>query len=412
MSDSLTQRQPAYIRAINRLGSAARRKGLSSFQINTHDLLERAAKKTGLNDYGDPSFEVGLTKLASELESTAQLSFLGQLAAYFNLLDYLCVRLQLVEYRKTRPEVAAQPVLSPLIIAGLPRSGTTILYELLAQDPAHRSPASWEVAIPLPPAQRSSYEKDRRARRVDLQFSLSERLSPGFKAIHAIGGALPQECVYMLSSNFISEQFGYMYNIPGYRSWCLEQDMTAAYEWHARFLQHMQVDYSAERWLLKTPSHLAYLDQLVARYPDASIIWTHRSPLEAVSSFASLVTTLRTGFSDAVDQRAAGQFELQHQAKIVKKGMLKSETIPSSQLFHASYSAIASAPIDVIRSIYQHFGYELTASTEAAMRAYLQNRPKDLYGKHHYTAEQFGICAEDVEPLFSSYSSKFGEYLG
>lgn len=411
MAQTKTQTQPAAIRAINRLGSAARRRGLNPFQINADNLLAQAAKKTGLHDFGEPSFEAGLNILADELRATAKLSFLGQVAAYFNLLDYLCVRLQLVQYRKTRPEVATQQIAGPLIIVGLPRSGTTLLYELLAQDPANRSPSSWEVAIPVPPAQRASYESDRRARRVDLQFSLSEKLAPGFKAIHAIGAALPQECVYMLSSHFVSEQFGYMYNIPGYRSWCLEQDMTAAYEWHYRFLQHMQVDYSGQRWLLKTPSHLAYLKYLIARYPDANIIWTHRNPLDAVSSFSSLVTTLRNGFSDSVDARAAGAFELQHQASIVDRGIHQSEAFAPGQLIHVGYNAIASKPLEVIRSIYQQAGYALSGSSEAAMQAYLEKRPKNLYGEHLYSPEQFGICAAKVEQLFSAYSSTFSEYL-
>lgn len=407
----MTGLQPAYIRAINRMGNAARRRGFKPFPIEPDELLRRAAAKTGLDDYGAPSFKEGLHRLTRAIRGNAQLTFVGEAAAYFNLLDYLCVRLQLIQYRKERPVVTQQGIARPLIILGLPRSGTTILYELLAKDPANRSPASWEVAIPVPPAQQATYHNDKRARRIDLQYSISEHLSPGFKAIHAIGASLPQECVYLFSSNFVSEQFGYMYNIPGYRRWCLDQDMTDTYQWHYHFLQHMQVDYPCERWLLKTPSHLAYLKYLVARYPDAAIVWAHRNPIEAVSSFASLVATLRGGFSDSVDPVAVGRFEMQHQAGIVERGMAQSLAIDPGQIMHVSYNEIASAPLDVIQSIYNRFGFALTPDTELAMQTYYRNRPKNLHGTHHYAASEFGITTADVETLFSAYLGQFSDYL-
>lgn len=407
----LIQRQPAYIRTLGRLGSLARRHGFKSLQIDADALLTRATEKTGLHDYGEAAFEEGLYRLTQELQSRAQLSFLGEVAAYFNLLDYLCVRLQLVQYRKERPSVAEQKVSRPIIIVGLPRSGTTILYEMLAQDPANRSPASWEVAIPVPPAKRETYLKDKRARRIDLQYSISEHLSPGFRAIHAIGGALPQECVYLFSSNFVSEQFGYMYNVPDYRQWCIEQDMTATYEWHYRFLQHMQVDYAGERWLLKTPSHLAYLQYLVARYPDAAIVWTHRNPVDAVASFSSLVCTLRRGFSDSVNPLEVGEFEIQQQARIVEQGMAQCLAMSKNQIMHVGYNDITNAPLDVIRNIYDYFGLALTPDAELAMHNYYEKRPKDLYGTHHYAASEFGIATSNVEEQFTGYLNAFGNYI-
>jgi hypothetical protein len=158
------------------------------------------------------------------------------------------------------------------------RTGTTILFELMAQDPSNRTPASWEVARPVPPPVESQYTADRRIRLTELHLSIAERLSPGFRAIHAIGARLPQECVYLFSSNFMSEQFGYMYHIPAYRRWLLEQPMAETYRWHHDFLQHLQSGFERERWVLKTPSHLAFLDDLFACYPDAGVVWTHREP--------------------------------------------------------------------------------------------------------------------------------------
>jgi len=406
-----TPDQPAYIKLINRIGEQLKAAGYTKPELNTDRLIKQAQKKTGLNDFGDPSFRDGLEILTGELNEQAQLSQIGQIASYFNLLDSLCVRLQLIDFRGRRPEVTRQSIERPLFITGLPRTGTTILYELIAQDPSFRSPASWEVTRPIPPPKEASYNSDKRIRSVDRQLALAEKLSPGFRAIHAIGAELPQECVYILASHFISEQFGYMYNIPKYRSWALSQDMTASYRWHTNFLQHLQVDFGAEHWVMKAPAHLAYLKYLVAQYPDAAIIWTHRKPLDAITSFSSLVCTLRSGFSNAINPLAIGQHEMQHFSKIASMGMLDRSALSARQVFDVSFNALCSDPISVITSLYENFEMQLSSQAENQMRNYLKQRPRHLYGEHTYLSEDFGLDRTQEIELYSSYLSRFDEYL-
>jgi hypothetical protein len=403
--------QPVYVKLINRIGEQLRTAGYNKPDLNADLLIKQAKKKTGLRDFGDESFRDGLQILTAELNDQAQLSQIGQIAAYFNLLDYLCVRLQLTAFRGGRPQVARQIIKRPLFITGLPRTGTTILYELIAQDPSFRSPASWEVTKPIPPPKEKSYASDKRIRSVDRQLVLAEKLSPGFRAIHAIGAKLPQECVYILASHFISEQFGYMYNIPKYRNWALNQDMTASYRWHANFLQHLQVDFGAEHWVLKAPAHLAYLKYLVAQYPDAMIVWTHRRPLDAITSFSSLVCTLQSGFSNVINPLAIGKHEVQHFSKIVSKGMLDRSALGHRQIFDVNYSALCSDPISVIASLYDHFDMQLSNEAESRMRKYLIQRPKDLYGEHKYSPDDFGLDEMREKELYSSYLSCFDDYL-
>ena len=274
-----------------------------------------------------------------------------------------------------------------------------------------RSPASWEVAKPIPPAKRESYDNDKRIRSVDHFMTLAEKLSPGFQAIHAIGARLPQECVYMFASQFVSEQFSYMYNVPDYRAWALDQDMSATYRWHANFLQHMQVDCSTEHWVLKTPSHLAYLKYLLAQYPDAAIVWTHRRPLDAIASFSSLRATLQNGFSDTVDRKAIGGHEFEHFSKTAQLGIEQRSTLDQSRFFDVSFSAICANPIAVIRDIYNYFGMSLNDEAESNMHEYLQRRPRNLYGEHQYSASDFGLDGQQESALYSEYLSQFGEYL-
>ena len=410
-SKHLASDQPAYVKLVNRIGKQFRRAGFNKPYLNTEQLIKQAKKKTGLQDFGDKSFRDGLEILTAELGVHAQLSQIGQIAAYFNLLDHLCVRLRLVNFRENRPEVARQNIKQPIIITGLPRTGTTILYELIAQDPSFRSPASWEVTQPIPPPKEVSYESDKRIRDVGRMLALAEKFSPGFRAIHAVGSNLPQECVYILASNFISEQFGYMYNVPNYRAWALGQDMTLSYRWHANFLQHLQVEFGRERWVLKTPAHLPYLKYLIAQYPDAVIVWAHRSPLDAITSFSSLLCKLQGGFSDNVNPQKIGQHEMQHFSEIMSMGMSQRRNLNHTHFFDVSFRTLCTDPISAITLLYESFGLQLSCHAEDRMRQYLTAHPRHLYGEHKYSRENFALDEMQEQALYTEYLAFFDNYL-
>jgi hypothetical protein len=406
------QRPPAsYIRLLNRIGSVLERARITQPALCAERLMRHAQRRTGLRQWGDESALTGLRQLTRALNEQARLTQAGRIAAYFNLLDQLSVRLRLIDYRTRRAEVAAQPISKPLFILGLPRTGTTILYELIAQDPAFRAPATWEVARPFPPPTEHSHSGDTRIDTVERMLRLMEKLAPGFRAIHAIGARLPQECVYILASSFISEQFTYMYNIPDYRAWVLAQDMTAPYRWHAQFLQHLQVDFARERWVLKTPAHLVSLPYLLAQYPDASIVWTHRRPLDAIASFSSLTQTLRSGFSSGVDPFETGEQEFRYFAKAMQQGVASRRALDRGQFKDVSFNAICADPMNVVAAIYRHFGWELGDEAETRMRAYLKRRPRHLYGKHLYSATAFGLDSTLESGLYGEYLSRYGDYL-
>tara|TARA_R110002072_G_scaffold12369_3_gene53680 strand:+ start:734 stop:1969 length:1236 start_codon:yes stop_codon:yes gene_type:complete len=402
--------QPTAIKLINRIGRVMSKVGIERPRLLPIETLVRAAKKqTGLSDFGDESFMPALEKLAVSLEREARLSQLGRIAVHGMLLDNLKLRLNLTQYRKQRPEVAQQKITRPLFVLGLPRTGTTILYELLAQDPAHRAPATWEVAQPIPPAQRGSFHTDPRIAEVEKGVSKMELLAPGFQAIHAMGAELPQECVTLLAPHFISDQFGVSFYIPEYRHWTLSQDMTAAYQWHQQFLQHLQVDYSEQRWVLKTPPHLAYLDTLIKQYPDAAIVQTHRAPMAVLASISSLSCTLHSAFSDDIDPVAIAQAEAEYFSEMLRLGMEQRAAMPDegSRVFDIQFDDIISDPIQVIENLYRHFDFDFGDTVREAMQRYLDNRPRDKHGEHHYTLEKFGLSERQHGPLFADYCKRF-----
>lgn len=402
--------QPLSIKLINRAGRALGKAGISRPPLlPVGNQILRAKRETGLSDFGDESFFPALEKLAVSLEQEARLSQLGRIAVQGMLLDNLKLRLNLTEYRKRRPEIARQEISRPLFVLGLPRTGTTILYELLAQDPAHRAPSTWEVAQPIPPAQRKTFHTDSRIADVEKSVNKMELLAPGFQAIHAMGATLPQECVTLLAPHFISDQFGVSFYIPEYRSWTLDQDMTAAYHWHYQFLQHMQVDYMEQRWVLKTPPHLAYLDTLINQYPDAAIVQTHRAPMDVLASISSLSCTLHSAFSDDIDLNATAQAEVDYFSKMLKQGMQKRAAMADEdiRIFDVQFNDLISDPIKVVEQLYDHFNFEFGDGVRVAMQEYLNRRPRDKHGEHHYTLEKFGLNQQQCAALFTDYCKRF-----
>ncbi|MEM9255143.1 MAG: sulfotransferase [Pseudomonadota bacterium] len=393
-------RQPAYIRLFNRLGQTLVQRGLSLPNLQAVTLTRKAMRRTRLVDWGDDSWRDGLNLLVEDLNQSAHLSQTGRIAAYLNLLDHLSVRLNLIDHRKQHPQIADQRIDRPLFILGLPRTGTSILHELLACDPSLRAPATWEVAKPMTPPVGAD---DRRSVHTGRLLSLLEQLSPGFKTIHALGAELPQECVYILASAMLSEQFGYMYNVPNYRDALLRRDMSCAYRWHRQFLQHLQPSAPHRRWVLKTPAHLGQLKALLSVYPDALIVWTHRRPLQAVASFASLLRTLRSGFSDRVDPRAIGEYEVRHAAANLERGLSARAELDEQQFIDVDFQAICEDPLAAIERIYQHFGFAPGPGAHSRMRRYLAQRPRDLYGVHHYSADEFGLDTEVEARWFDEY---------
>ena len=405
-----SKRQPKAIKFVNLLGRCLQKLEIEKpSMLPIEALITKAFTQTGLDDFGDDSFFPALEKLAVSLEREARLSQLGRIAAHAMLLDNLKLRLSLTDYRKQRPEIAQQTIKRPLFVLGLPRTGTTILYELLAQDPAHRSPSTWEVAQPIPPAQHATFHSDPRIPVVEKTVQKMESLAPGFQAIHAMGARLPQECVTLLAPHFISDQFGVSFYIPEYRHWTLGQDMTAAYRWHNEFLQHLQVDYMEQRWVLKTPPHLAYLDVLIRQYPDAAIVQTHRAPMDVLGSISSLSCTLHSAFSDSIDVSATGQAEARYFSEMLRIGMAKRSAMDDedSRIFDIHFEDIISNPITVIESLYAHFDFDFTESARMAMQDYLESRPRDKHGEHQYSLEKFGLSEQQHAPLFVEYCEKF-----
>jgi hypothetical protein len=377
--------------------------------LQTDTLLAAGRRRANEHDFEDMTFLEGLNRLVHSLVTEARLNLLGRIVARESIVSHLANRLRLEQDRRRYPDLAAQQIHRPLVITGLPRSGSTLLHGLLAQDPANRVPQTWEMLAPSPPPDGETYEFDPRIAITESHLRWFERLVPEFKKIHPLGARLPEECVVILSHSFLSSQFCSMYVVPSYQRWMRSQSLLPAYRLHRHFLQQLQWHCSSERWVLKAPAHLSALGELCAVYPDVGVIMTHREPLEVLASEASLHTVLRQTFSDSVDPAAVGREMTELTAAEIRAGLETRDhdcALPE-RFLDVRYRDLVKDPIGAVRRVYTHFDIPFTTIAEARMRRYMAETPKDKHGAHVYSLTQFGLNPDQERERYREYRERF-----
>jgi len=384
--------------------------GLSLLSLDEKVLLKKAFEQTGLDDLGDESFYQGFSVLLKSLESDAHLNFIGRACAHGDILRMLCNRLRLHEDRRRHPQIADQIIKAPLFITGLPRTGTTLLHALLAQDVSSRAPRIWEVMHPSPPPEKFSYSHDPRISRTERELKWLDIIMPGFKRVHLIDARLPQECIAITGHAFISYLFESMYFVDSYRAWHDRRDKRPAYEYHKRFLQHLQSHAPGTHWVLKAPSHLFTLEALMQVYPDARVVMTHRDPLKVLPSCASFTEVLRGSFTNCLDRKNLGMEIARHWEKGARLATEFWQKNGNSQerFSNVHYADLMRDPMAVVRRIYKHFDMELKSESELAMLRFLAENPQNRYGVHRYTLEKFGLDPGGERRNFEFYRDFFG----
>jgi hypothetical protein len=393
------------VRLLNGCGALLEKTRIPRTPLRVVDLIEAAKRRCGLDDFGGGDFFEGLSRLLDSCHRESRLNLIGKIALRTDLTRILCSRLLMQRDRELYSAVARQEIREPLFIVGLPRSGTTLLHMLLAADPEHRAPLTWEVMTPSPPTRDS---EKRRIQRAMQSCNCLNWLAPTFRHVHAVGAELPQECVGLMTPTFMSDQFDTMYYVPSYRAWFFRQDLLPAYQYHRRFLQHLQVRQSAPRWVLKAPTHMFALPTLLSVYPDALFVQTHRAPLDAMASVASLITILRRVFSDAVDPFIVCREAIQYWSETLDRFLQERDRLAEYRVCDVNYIEIRRDPVAAVRRIYEHFGWLLSAEAEQRMRLVLASQPQEQYGRHRYNLSGFGVREAEGAAAFTAYCDRFG----
>ena len=371
------------------------------------DVLALAREQTGLQDIESDSWREGLTIILDELNSSSAYSPGGRQKILGDGVAVLARRLQVNDYIKSHPEVLDAEVRSPLVVLGMPRTGTTVLSYLLDQDPARRSLLHWECVHPIPPATTETLRTDPRcvALLEQQQHILAAMKSAGRSLPHWEDADGPTEDMFIHNQDFKGLSWDAFLAGPRYAQWLLEEaDMTSAYEYQKRFLQVLQST-APGTWSLKMPSHSVHIDALLKVFPDARIIWAHRDPYKATGSLANM-WKLPKGMClnpDAVNLWEMGRNAAYQMAFHVNRPLAARKRIGDDRFFDVHYAEMMADPIGVMRRIYAWAGDPLTPEVEARMLTWLEEHPQDHYGVNRYTLDEYGLTVDDLAPVFADY---------
>jgi Sulfotransferase family len=405
--------RPDWVRAVN-AGDVSPIADVARLPFDRDALLSEARAELaidghGIDGFGDDDFLEPLAVLLPALEAEAELTVLGRWITRRFLLRLLQVRAHTVGYVRNDPAVRDEVIDRPVFVTGAPRTGTTILHALLAQNPASRVPEGWELLRPVPPPDPSSFPDVARVALADRELRMPALATGTLDAIHEYNGRMHKECVSSMSFVFRSEEFTARYRVPSYVKWLGTSDMTPAYEWHRLVLQVLQRRFTNTHWVLKSPVHLHSLPTLLSVYPDARLVITHRDPLTVLGSVTSLVATMRWAHSDDVGFADIGQYhaDLYGRALDGLVELTENGTLTGPRVHHTHYSAFIADPLRTISAVADALGEPLDDQTEPAMRAYLDAHPQGAHGEHRYSFDDLGLDPDEVRTRFARYQSSF-----
>ena len=374
--------------------------------FDADELMAEARMSVARDDFGPGDFADPLTVLLHSADTDADLHVLGRWRLREMVLRLLTNRLKLAEYVRRDPGVLDEVIEAPLVVTGSPRSGTSILHQLLARDPAHRAPLAWEFWAPLPPPEEATYDRDPRIAISDRELRMHALLAPQMDGIHEVTATATRECVAAMSHAFVSDHFWGVFDLPSYETWLWDADPRPAYDMHRLILQVLQRKVGKRRWVLKAPSHLASLDTLFAVYPDAELVVTHRDPLEMLSSVVSLLATLHWAHSRSVDFPALVASQVDRNARLLEGFVDWRDAHGDAQVHDVDYAAFVADPAATLERLYAATGRPFTDGARIAMGAHLAAKPQGRHGGHQHSVNALGLSAADIARV-ARYTQRF-----
>ncbi len=371
---------PLRLRALNTVGRHLGAARLPLVALDEEALVQAAVRETGLSEFGDSYHREGLLRLLESAENDAALHLSGQVAFREAIVGSLINRLLLTEACKQTPETFRKPLKPPIIVLGLPRSGTTFLHRLLAMDPAHRAVPWWELARPLPDPD-SEKRADHRRQVFQKKLHRRQKLAPDFDRKHYTRVDTPEECIWLLANTFLSPLFWAFAPVYGYLDWYKNQDRLQAYYEYRLLLQVLQAADPTRRLVLKSSTHTGAVETLLQTVPGALLIQTHRNPAEATVSLASLFYSAHNRTTERLDVRRMTEAILSFHEHQIARNLAARDAHPGA-VFDVHYDRLVADPIGTVRDIYDH--YDLAWSEEFAERLnyYLQQNPRGKHGAH------------------------------
>lgn len=401
--------RPDWLRRLNQFGPATDH-ARQVIPLDPEEMLAAARTSTGLHEIGDAYFLETYKRRVRSIDTESNANFLGRLLARTETIRVLQTRLRLYDAWAKQPEILEEKVERPIFVLGAPRTGTTILLELLALDPGLRAPLSWEAQHPIPHGVAVDAESSIALAEAEHDFWMD--IQPELASLHEMRADLPCECIHFMALDFGGPYWSMHYTGAEYMAWAMTQPeiQPRTYQLHRRFLQTLQFGHEQKPWLLKSPGHLATPEALFGEYPDAIIVHTHRDPQKFVGSAASTTAMLQWLRSDAVDPKINGQLALGGFSFMLNSVMdlRKAGTLPEAQFVDSHYLDLVDDPVAAIQKIYRLAELPWPEGHDERVRGYLRDKPKGKFGKHKYSLTEYGLDEVTVDQTYARYVEHYG----
>jgi hypothetical protein len=369
-------------------------------------VLEDARQVTSLSDFGPDDFHEGLRVLLRTY-AEGPLTERGRKSARRRVVGLLATRLRVAKALRQHGEIAQRELPQPMVLTGLPRSGTSALFNLLASDPSARALLLWETQFPDPLEGAAIGAPDPRRAAIEAHYAKSRELNPEFTKIHFASADTPEECVLLHAYAMTGVHLGTEVMIEPYASWYRGHDLHGMYDYYKLLLQMLDWQRPGERWLLKAPAHMWGIDALIDTFPDVSIVWSHRNPLACTASICSMTHALMDGKIE-FEKSALGPVVMDFYATSLERGLAARDRRDSSRFIDVTHDEFVERPMAVADKIYDHFGLPLGESARSAMEAHTRANPKGRHGAHEYSLDDWGLTKEQVRSRFAAYAERFG----
>ncbi len=376
---------------------------------NVNGLLMAARTATGLEDFGEDTFREGLDVLVRALRTEARLNTAGEHTLRELIIGLLSHRLQVEDWYRRHPETSEVPIERPLITLGLPRTGSSALSFLLAEDPDTRYLRMWEAGDPCPPPSTVT-GRDPRLERMEARLRVQQELAPRMAALLPSAADGPEECQDLMGLDFKSQYFQAFAHIPSYSAWLVDADLTPTYAYERRVLKLLQWGDPPRPWRLKCPTHLLFLDHLDRAFPDARYVMTHRDPTEVMASVASLYAEMRQMFTDEVDLASLGPLNVGQWSLGMRRAMAFREAGHDDRFFDMDFRTVQRAPLEEVRRLYDWLGEPVSPQFEAGMSRWWHENAEGREQNALPDPVAYGIDVDKVRPLFAGYVARAAEW--
>ncbi|GAA4482749.1 sulfotransferase [Rhodococcus olei] len=368
----------------------------------TEELHALATESTGLRDFGDDSHVEGLRVLLDSFDREAQLTPLGQMVARETVRGALGARALSEAGFARYPEHAGVPIERPVFVTGLPRTGTTALHRLLTADPGHQGLEMWLAERPQPRPHRDSWEGNPDFQQVQAIYAAQHEANPDMAGLHYMDALVVEECWRLLQQSMLSVSFECIFHVPAYSNWLAGQDWTSAYARHKKNLQLIGLNDTGKRWVLKNPSHMFAVDEIMSVYPDALIIQTHRSPRTVMASICSVNEHASRGWSEAFDNETIGRTQLDLWARGLDHFEKARARYNPAQFIDVDYHDFVADPLGTVETVYTHFSLPFTDEARLAMQdMHRQSLSGARRPEHTYALADFGLTESAVDERFA-----------